>query len=193
MDFDVAEYENMQDVNVKGILLCMKFVMKAMMKHEPKSLQRSPEQKPRPIGRGSIVNVASISGFVGQKGMVQYNASKHAIRGVSKTAGKSTFLTDNVGILIRANSGPLALEGASNGIRVNCLCPAWVEGPMLDRALKRSPQFADLIANLCPMGRAAQAEEVADCAVFLCSSASSFVTGTSMVADGGILTTAHDS
>ena len=95
-----------------------------------------------------------------------YTASKHAVVGLTKTA---------------------AIEYAKSGIRVNALCPAYTRTPMLERVLSaKSGLEAKLLARV-PLGRMGTPEEIAAAAVYLCSEKAAFITGHSLVMDGGIM------
>ncbi len=117
-------------------------------------------------GRGSIVNTASIIGLVGFQGAPAYVASKHGVVGLTKAA---------------------ALEYAGAGIRVNAVCPGVVRTPMTDSIVAARPKMADFYKSLHPMGRLAEPEEIAEAAVWLCGEAASFVTGHTLVVDGGVV------
>ena len=119
-------------------------------------------------GGGSIINISSVMGLVGYAGGVgsgfsPYNPSK----------GGVLQLTRN-----------LAIDLAQKGIRVNCLNPGFVETPFTEKLTSDAETLATLI-NLHPMGRLARPEEVANCALFLASEESSFVTGAPLIVDGG--------
>ena len=114
---------------------------------------------------GAIVNNASISGFIGSYGSAIYAASKHGVLGLTKAA---------------------ALEVARNKIRVNAVCPAAIETPMADR-LFGGPDIRKKVLRFYPMGRFGEALEVAEAVVWMCSSAAGFMTGQSLVLDGGFL------
>ena len=116
-------------------------------------------------GGGSIVNMASVLGLVGSAGVSGYTASKHGVIGLTKTA---------------------ALENAKAGIRVNAVCPGFVETPMSDRTLS-SPAVHEQVLRLHPIGRLGKSLEIAEAVVWLCSDRASFVTGHSLVLDGGFL------
>ena len=120
---------------------------------------------------GTIVNIASRSGMVGIPGAAAYAASKAAIRNHTKT---------------------VALYCAEQGytIRCNAICPAAILTPMWDAMLGDGTDRAKAIEALSadiPMGRFGKAEEVANAALYLASDASSYVTGTEIVLDGGML------
>jgi NAD(P)-dependent dehydrogenase (short-subunit alcohol dehydrogenase family) len=116
-------------------------------------------------GAGAIVNTASAVGLVGQPGTCGYVASKHGVIGLTKTA---------------------ALEYAQRGIRVNCVCPGYIETAMTVRVMSDPEQLAQMIKRE-PVGRIGRPEEVAEAVVWLCSDRATFVTGHSMVVDGGYL------
>lgn len=114
---------------------------------------------------GSIVNMASITGLVGSAGAAAYSASKHGIIGLTKSA---------------------ALENARAGIRINALCPAAIETPMADR-LFGAPAVHKYVLGCHPIGRFGRPTEVAEAVVWMCSDHASFMTGQSLVLDGGFL------
>ncbi|MDB5746991.1 MAG: short chain dehydrogenase [Massilia sp.] len=115
-------------------------------------------------GGGAIVNLSSAFGQVGAPAQSVYAASKHALAGLTKSA---------------------ALDYARDGIRVNAVCPGAVRTPMLARAVGREPGFEKKLRAAHPMGRFAEPGEVADAVLWLCSGASSFVTGHELAVDGG--------
>lgn len=119
-------------------------------------------------GGGSIVNVSSVLGLVALPGYPAYAASKHGIVGLTKAA---------------------ALEYAQAGIRVNALCPGAVRTPLMDRMIRDNPGIIteDLFIQQEPIGRVAEPAEVAEAAAWLCSGASSFVTGIALPVDGGVV------
>lgn len=78
-----------------------------------------------------------------------------------------------------------ALDNAAYSIRVNCICPSWVDTPMMQRAIAGVPGLEQMINSMVPLGRMARPEEVADAVIFLCSPRSSYVTGCGFIIDGG--------
>ena len=112
---------------------------------------------------GRIVMLGSIMSFVAIAGRAAYASSKSALLGMTKA---------------------LSLEGAAHGVNVNCLCPGPFETPM-NRVLMDDPVAYQAFLAKIPMGRWGQPEELGGAIVFLCSDASSFMTGTSLTIDGG--------
>ncbi|GBL59135.1 NAD(P)-dependent dehydrogenase, short-chain alcohol dehydrogenase family [Pseudomonas citronellolis] len=122
---------------------------------------------------GSIINVASIEGLIGEPLVPAYNASKGGVR-----------------LFTRSVAAHCARRGYA--IRINALCPGYVETPMVQGALAAAPdeQAQDMLAYLrqrIPMGRMARAEEIAKAMLFLASDDSSYMTGADLVVDGGYL------
>ncbi|MGC1645525.1 MAG: SDR family oxidoreductase [Candidatus Sulfotelmatobacter sp.] len=116
-------------------------------------------------GSGAIVNMSSILGLVGALGAAAYSASKHGVIGLTKTA---------------------ALENAKSGIRINAVCPGFTETPMADRIF-RVPAVHKYVLSLHPIGRLGRPTEIAETVVWMCSDRASFMTGQSLVLDGGFL------
>ncbi|RCU48350.1 short chain dehydrogenase [Haloplanus salinus] len=115
-------------------------------------------------GGGVIVNTSSIAGVVGFQGVSPYVASKHGVIGLTKTA---------------------ALEYGREGVRVNAISPGVIETPMVERAAAANPEMIEAVSEATPMGRVGDPEEIGDAAVWLCSDDASFVTGETLVVDGG--------
>ena len=120
-------------------------------------------------GSGSIVNLASTAGLQGGEGVAAYCVSKAGVVSLTKCT---------------------ALDGARVGIRCNCVCPAVVETPMMQGVFDLSPDpvaARKAWADMHPLGRFAQPEEIADAILHLASPRSGFVTGTAALVDGGML------
>ncbi|OPY61114.1 MAG: 2,5-dichloro-2,5-cyclohexadiene-1,4-diol dehydrogenase [Syntrophorhabdaceae bacterium PtaU1.Bin034] len=119
-------------------------------------------------GKGVIVNVASVVGLTGLSLVCGYAAAKHGVVGLTKVAG---------------------MEYAAQGVRVASVCPGFVETPMMDEAARiggvPKDDFYKALGAFSSNGRVAKPEEIAAAVVWLCSDAASFVTGTTLVADGG--------
>jgi len=115
-------------------------------------------------GGGSIVNLSSVAGLTGTFGLSAYSASKHAVIGLTKSA---------------------AVEYASKGIRINALCPATIDSPMMRQTTAGTPTTADDLAQGIPMKRLGGIHEVVNGIMWLASDESSFVTGHAMALDGG--------
>lgn len=174
-DATEENWERVINVNLKGVWLCMKYELAQMLKQ----------------GRGAIVNTASVAGLVAERGLSAYAAAKGGVIQLTRTA---------------------AVEYATSGVRVNAICPGAIMTPMIDRSmsttdihalmpsstrrpavrrfinsiLRTQPARKVLLGMLQPMGRPGLPEEVAAAAVWLCSDAAGFVTGHSLVVDGGL-------
>jgi NAD(P)-dependent dehydrogenase (short-subunit alcohol dehydrogenase family) len=147
---DIPEelFDKVISINLKGVWLSLKFELPQMVKQ----------------GFGRIVNVSSIGGLIGGKGLAAYSAAKGGVNQLTKIT---------------------ALEYASLGIRVNAICPAVTMTPLTEYTMKTNPeQMRDMIANQ-PMGRLAQPEEMASVVLWLCSEESSYVNGVCLPVDGG--------
>ncbi|MBC7608873.1 MAG: SDR family oxidoreductase [Polaromonas sp.] len=116
-------------------------------------------------GGGSIVNTASVAALVGAPKMSAYSGSKHAVLGLTKSA---------------------ALEYGRKNIRVNAVCPGVIRTAMYERAVLADPKIAAGVAQLHPVGRIGEPDEVAAVVLWLCSDAASFVTGHAHTVDGGM-------
>jgi len=141
----------------RTIAVNLKGVWLCMREEIPRMLER---------GGGSIVNMASVAGLVGFQNLPAYCASKGGIVQLTKTA---------------------ALEYAGQGIRVNAICPGVIRTAMVDRILGGDPEQEKAFTQLEPIGRFGRPEEIADAALWLCSDASSFVTGDALAVDGGFI------
>ena len=116
-------------------------------------------------GSGVIVNMASILGWVGFSHAPAYVAAKHGVIGLTKAA---------------------AIEYATQGIRINAVCPAFIYTPLLENAgMSEGSDQYNMLVGLHPMGRLGKPEEVSDLVLWLCSDGASFVTGSAYLVDGG--------
>ena len=151
----LADWRRVMAINGDGVFLGCKHAMALLAK----------SQAP------SVVNISSVSGLVGGANLAAYNASKGAVRLLTKS---------------------VALSGArkSPPVRANSVHPAFVEGDMVDgmAAAARDPARArQRMAADVPLGRLAKPAEIADAVVYLLSPASAFMTGAEMVLDGGLV------
>ena len=143
----VEDWDALMNINAKGVFLGMKYAILEMQN----------------TGGGSIVNISSISGIVGQKQVhMGYNASKGAVRLVTKSA---------------------AVQYAQDGIRVNSVHPGLMP-PMLTSAANTPGVRSEMLAGV-PMGRPGRREEVGNAVLFLASDEASYITGAELVVDGG--------
>jgi NAD(P)-dependent dehydrogenase (short-subunit alcohol dehydrogenase family) len=147
-EMEESQFQTMMDVNLKGVFLSCQAEARAMLAH----------------GRGSIVNIASMSGVIVNRGLSQchYNASKAGVIHMSKS---------------------MAMEWVGRGVRVNTISPGYTATPMNTR-----PEMVHqtrLFEEQTPMQRMATVDEMVGPAVFLLSDAASFVTGVDLLVDGG--------
>lgn len=150
-----ADWRRVMAVNADGVFLGCKYAMPLLAR------SKAP----------SIVNISSASGIVGGANLAAYNASKGAVRMLTKS---------------------VALAGARKrpAVRCNSVHPAFIEGDMVDAMVKGRPDPAKAMAKLnaqIPIGRLGQPREVADAVVWLLSEASSFTTGSEVLVDGGLI------
>ncbi len=147
----IEEWDRVMDINAKGVFLGTKAAITQM--------------KSQGTG-GSVINISSISGNVGQDGVAAaYNSSKGAVRIFSKSA---------------------AIQHAKDGIRVNTIHPGPIQTPMTQAGWENAERVGDFfVQQSTPMGRYGKPEEVANGALFLASDESSYVTGAELVIDGG--------
>jgi NAD(P)-dependent dehydrogenase (short-subunit alcohol dehydrogenase family) len=117
-------------------------------------------------GGGAIVNISSVAGLVGFAGIPAYTASKHGVIGLTKTA---------------------ALEYATQGIRVNAVCPGVIATEMVERFTHDDPEVKAQMLAMEPVGRLGTPDEIADTIVWLCSDKASYVTGEAIAVDGGFV------
>jgi NAD(P)-dependent dehydrogenase (short-subunit alcohol dehydrogenase family) len=143
-------WDTIMGVNAKGVFLGMKHAVPAM----------------RQSGGGAIVNISSISGFVGQDKLhMAYNASKGAVRIMTKSA---------------------AVQYARDGIRANSVHPGFMP-PMRTSKTSADPAWRKPFLEAVPLKREGRVEEVAYAVLFLASDEASYITGTELVVDGGFL------
>ncbi|KIW97750.1 uncharacterized protein Z519_01334 [Cladophialophora bantiana CBS 173.52] len=180
--YPTEEYDDIQAVNARGLLLCVQSEIQAMSEQEPAVTVYT--HSPVRAQRGSIVNIGSTCSFSVIPKMFPYVVSKHAVVGITKSAG---------------------IDHAAEKIRINAVCPGLVETPMIARRRQqvlvekrdKSSGTLSLDGNATsdtwkpadmyntPMGRLAQPDEVADTCIFLASSMASHITATCITIDGG--------
>jgi NAD(P)-dependent dehydrogenase (short-subunit alcohol dehydrogenase family) len=147
-EMEESQFQTMMDINLKGVFLSCQAEARAMLKN----------------GRGSIVNIASMSGVIVNRGLNQchYNASKAGVIHMSKS---------------------MAMEWVERGVRVNTISPGYTATPMNTRP--EMVHQTKLFEEQTPMQRMANVDEMVGPAVFLLSGAASFVTGVDLLVDGG--------
>ena len=147
-EMEENQYQTLMDINMKGVFLSCQAEGNAMLKH----------------GKGSIINIASMSGVIVNRGLMQvhYNASKAGVIHMSKS---------------------MAMEWVAGGIRVNSISPGYTATPMNTRPemVHQTREFE----SQTPMQRMANVDEMVGPAIFLASDASSYCTGVDLLVDGG--------
>ena len=148
-EVDDEQWLNVVDVNLNGVFRCCRAFGRPMLA----------------AGRGSIVNIGSMSGVIVNKPQPQsyYNASKAGVHHLTKS---------------------LAAEWAGRGVRVNAVAPTYVDTPMTADAAAR-PELFDLWMEMTPMRRMGEVDEIASVVLFLASDAASLITGSIVRADAG--------
>jgi NAD(P)-dependent dehydrogenase (short-subunit alcohol dehydrogenase family) len=148
-DASREDFDRVMSINLRGVWSCMKFELRQMRKQ----------------GSGAIVNCSSIGGLVGGTKRGTYQASKHGVIGLTKSA---------------------ALDYAARGIRINAVCPGLIHTPMADQMMAAGQADAlNAMLKDVPIGRLGRAEEIADAVLWLCSSAASLMVGHALAVDGG--------
>lgn len=151
MDLSEEAFRHVLQVDLFSVFFGCKAVLPHMLK----------------VGKGAIVNNASISGLRGDYGMTAYNTAKGAVVNYSRA---------------------LAMDVARQGVRVNVICPGTIDTPLF-AGLKTVPEVFDKFVNAVPMGRIGKPEEVAEVVAFLASDRASYMTGTIVEVDGGVTAT----
>jgi NAD(P)-dependent dehydrogenase (short-subunit alcohol dehydrogenase family) len=119
---------------------------------------------------GSIINISSVHAYVSWPGCPAYDASKSALIGLTRA---------------------MALDHGKDGIRINTICPGYIETPLLERWFATGIVTRDEVLKFHPLGRIGTPNDVAEVALFLASEAASFISGTSITVDGGMTTAGH--
>ncbi|RDW72888.1 oxidoreductase-7 [Coleophoma cylindrospora] len=155
----LEQFDHVNNVNYRGCWLSSRAQLRLMLQQDP-----LPSHDPdRPVQRGSIVNIASQLGIVGRPTAPSYCGSKAAVIAMTRSD---------------------AIDYSADHIRVNCICPGVIETPMTTHSEEIIARLRPAI-DIAPMKRMGKASEVADAALFLCSTQASFVQGHAMVVDGG--------
>jgi NAD(P)-dependent dehydrogenase (short-subunit alcohol dehydrogenase family) len=142
------DFDRVISVNLRGVWSCMKFELRQMLRQ----------------GNGAVVNCSSIGGLVAGPKRGTYQASKHGVLGLTKSA---------------------ALDYAARGIRINAVCPGIIHTSMLEGMMATQADALKAMLKDVPIGRLGRPEEIASAVLWLCSSAASFMVGHALTVDGG--------
>ena len=148
-DVPVDILDRQLTINVRGVYLAMKYELAHMQQQ----------------GCGVILNMSSAAGIFGAPGASAYAAAKHAVTGMTRSAG---------------------LEYARYGIRVNCLCPSFIDSPMVDAFDETSSVKKERLVMANPMKRLGSMQEVVNAMLWLCSDYNSYMAGQAIAIDGGL-------
>ncbi|KAL2829362.1 NAD(P)-binding protein [Aspergillus pseudoustus] len=156
---ETTDWKRIMDINLMGSFFVLRAAARVMLNQDP--ITSSIDG--RMVQRGSIVNFGSIQGVVGIAASTAYAVSKHGILGLTRTASE---------------------DYAKDGIRINAICPGYTLTPLTSQpeVLK---VMEEKVASSVPMGRMGTANEIADGVLYLAGGRSSFVTGTTLMVDGG--------
>lgn len=156
-EYDVAEFDRLMRVNLRGVFLGLRHVLPDMVRR----------------GSGAVVNMASIGSERGLAGACAYNATKHGVVGLTRTA---------------------ASEVAQKGVRVNCVMPGVIETPLLLEVIEQlfpgnAQHGLEKLGQVATLNRCGKPEEVGNVVSFLLSDEASYVNGAQWEIDGGALAT----
>ena len=170
-EVSLSDFDKLNNVNYRGMWMCIKEELSLMLKNEVKPYQGlsiwNTEAETRGQ-RGSIVNIASQLGIVGKTQASLYTASKAAVLSMTR-------------------SDAIDYSKPPHRIRINSICPGVISTPMTTSESGEVSERLRNAVNIAPMERMGLPSEIADTAVWLCSGESSFVTGTGIVVDGGYI------
>ncbi len=155
LETSLEDWERVMTVNTRGVFLCSKYASDEMLAQEPRG--------------GVLVNIASVAGMIAVDNRFPYGASKGAVISMTRS---------------------IAIDLVSQGIRANAICPGTVHTPFVEGYLERNfgdhkDEVRDQLHARQPLGRMGRPEEIASAALYLASDEAAFVTGSTLVIDGG--------
>ncbi|KAJ9494701.1 hypothetical protein LTR99_001763 [Exophiala xenobiotica] len=163
-ELDVEAYDRVANVNLRGVWLCERAELRQLLK-QPTSLKMRNSSDSVPPQRGAIVNISSIFGLAAHGTAGAYPASKAGVLGITRTD---------------------AVAYAADGIRVNAICPGFIDTPIHQQTRANGTDYSKLI-NLIPFQRMGRPEEIAEAVVWLVSERASYVNAVELPVDGGWL------
>ncbi len=155
LETSLSDWERVMGVNARGVFLCSKYAIKHMIEQQPQG--------------GILVNIASVAGMIAVDRRLPYSASKGAVISITRS---------------------VAIDFVQQGIRANAICPGTVHTPFVEGYLERNfaatkDEERKKMHARQPIGRMGRPDEIANAALYLASEEASFVTGSTLVIDGG--------
>ncbi len=155
LETSLDDWERVMSVNARGVFLCSKYAVKHMVEQQPQG--------------GILVNIASVAGMIAVDRRLPYSASKGAVISITRS---------------------VAIDFVQQGIRANAICPGTVHTPFVEGYLERNfaatkDEERKKMHARQPIGRMGRPDEIANAALYLASDEASFVTGSTLVIDGG--------
>lgn len=159
-ELETEAFDRVMNINLRGLWLCERAQIRQFMKQEPSLKTR--RRGEGPLQRGSIVNISSIFGYTAHPTAGAYPAAKAGVLGLTRTD---------------------AVAYGNDGIRVNAICPGFIDTPLVKTAQEQGADYTKLV-NLIPFQRMGTPEELAEAAVWLVSERASYVSGVGLPVDG---------
>ncbi|PCG91186.1 Short-chain dehydrogenase/reductase SDR [Penicillium occitanis (nom. inval.)] len=160
-ELEVEAFDRVVNINLRGIWMCERAQIRQMLR-QPGTLKTRNHAASSPLQRGAIVNISSIFGLTAHPTAGAYPASKAGVLGVTRTD---------------------AVAYATDGIRVNAICPGFINTPLVEQARSSGADYSKLV-GLIPFQRFGTSEEVAEAAVWLVSERASYISGIELPVDG---------
>lgn len=160
-ELDAEAFDRVMNINLRGLWLCERAQIRQFLK-QPASLRTRKHSEGSPAQRGAIVNISSIFGYTAHPTAGAYPAAKAGVLGLTRTD---------------------AVAYAMDGIRINAICPGFINTPLVEQARANGADYSKLV-GLIPFQRMGTPGEVAEAAVWLASERASYVSGVGLPVDG---------